>query len=135
MSKIAKLCEIFHSHLSFFLKNLLIIRVLIEKINLSLPKVYHKILISNPHEVPLKDQSPAYTYVYVKDWSLPVKKIDISSLWCWLSLKPADPGWFYEWKLKMTIFMFYLECIVHTFKIKPNSSYVARFSRSRKPLN
>ena len=28
MSKIAKLCEIFHSHLSFFVKNLLIIRVL-----------------------------------------------------------------------------------------------------------
>ena len=52
MSKIAKLCEIFHSHLPFFVKNLLIIRVLMEKITLSLPKIYHKILSSNAHEVP-----------------------------------------------------------------------------------
>ena len=67
MSKIAKLCEIFHSHLSFFVKNLLILRLLMGKITLFIAKMFRKILISNTKKVLSKDQSPVDTYVYIKD--------------------------------------------------------------------
>ena len=69
MSKIAKLCEIFHSHLSFFVENLLIPRFLTGKITLFVPKLFRKILISNTKKVLSKDQyqSPVNTYVYIKD--------------------------------------------------------------------